>query len=42
MKAAPVTAIAFGLVSVMVSTDVSLVPIEDGVNAFATPSAERP
>ena len=39
MKAAPVTAVAFGLVSVMVSTLASLVPIEAGANAFATVSA---
>ena len=44
MNAAPVIAVAFGLVSVIVSTDVSLVPIEPGakvlvpVNAFSTVS----
>src|SRR5438552_1657153 len=36
VNAAPVTADAFGLVSVMVSTLVSPVPIELGENAFAT------
>jgi hypothetical protein len=35
VKAAPVTALAFGLLSVMVSTDASLVPTEAGVNDLA-------
>ena len=39
MKAAPVAAVAFGFVSVIVSTLVSLVPIEAGVNDLATVSA---
>ncbi len=39
VNAAPVIAVAFGLVSVMVSTDALLVPIEAGVNDFATESA---
>src|SRR5438105_2481184 len=38
VKAAPVTAAAFGFVSVMVSTDVSFVPMDAGANAFATAS----
>src|SRR5438128_11555664 len=41
VSAAPVTAVAFGLVSVIVSTLVSFVPIELGVNAFATVSPAR-
>src|SRR5438128_1915522 len=41
VNAAPVTAVAFGLVSVMVSTLVSFVPIELGANAFATVSPPR-
>ncbi len=36
MKSAPVTALAFALVSVMVRTEAPLVPIEAGVNDFAT------
>src|SRR6185503_5420075 len=36
VKATPVTAAAFGLVSVTVSTLVPLVPMEPGVNASAT------
>ena len=40
VKAAPVTAVAFGFVSVIVSTLVSVVPMEPGVNAFATVSPE--
>ena len=39
MNAAPVAATAFGLVSVMVRTEVSLVPIDAAANAFATESA---
>src|SRR5258707_45392 len=39
VNAAPVTAVVFGLVSVIVSTEVSLVPIEAGVKLFATESA---
>ena len=35
------TALAFGLVSVIVSTEVSLVPIEAGVKLFATPRPPR-
>src|SRR5438045_2254285 len=38
VNVAPVTAAAFGLVSVIVSTLVSLVPIEPGVNDLATGS----
>src|SRR5690348_18006343 len=38
VNAAPVTAVAFGFVSVIVSTLVSLVPIEVGENALATVS----
>ncbi len=38
VNAAPVTAVAFGLVSVMVSTLGSLVPIAPGVNDLATVS----
>ena len=41
MKAAPVTAVAFGFVSVMVRTLVSFVPIEAGEKAFAAVSPER-
>ena len=41
VNAAPVTAVAFGLVSVMMRTLVSLVPIELGANAFATVSPPR-
>ena len=36
MNAAPVTAPAFGFVSVIVRILVSLVPIDAGANAFAT------
>ena len=36
MKAAPVTAVAFALVSVIVRTDVLPVPIEAGAKDFAT------
>ena len=41
VNAAPLTAVVFGLVSVIVSTLVSLVPIEPGVNVFATLSPVR-
>ena len=41
VKAAPVAAVAFGFVSVIVSTLVSLVPIEPGVKDLATVSAFR-
>src|SRR5438477_174327 len=41
VKAAPVIAAAFGFVSVIVSTLVSLVPIEPGVKDLATVSAFR-
>ena len=37
MNAAPVTALAFGLVSVRVRTEGSPVAIELGLNALATP-----
>ncbi len=39
VKAAPVAAVAFGFVSVIVRTDTSVVPIEAGVNDLATVSA---
>ena len=39
MNAAPVATKLFGFVSVIVRIDVSFVPIEDGVKAFATPGA---
>src|SRR5438270_702956 len=41
VNAAPANAAAFGFVSVIVSTLVSLVPIEPGVNVFATASPVR-
>ena len=43
VKSTPVTALAFGFVSVIVRTDASLVPIELGAKDFATvtpPSTE--
>src|SRR6185503_586913 len=40
VKAAPVTAAAFGFVSVMVRTEAPPVPMADAENAFATVSAE--
>ncbi len=40
MNAAPFTATAFPLVSVIVTTLVSPVPMEAGANAFATVSPE--
>ncbi len=41
VNAAPVTAVAFGLLSVIVSTEVALVPIEAGAKPFATVSPPR-
>ncbi len=39
MNAAPVAAIAFGLVSVIVSTEASLVPMDAGAKLLPTVSA---
>ena len=39
MNAAPLTALAFGFVSLIVSTELSLVPIDAGANDFTAASA---
>src|SRR5438552_3024387 len=41
VNAAPVIGVTFGFVSVIVRTDASLVPIDDGENALATVRVSR-